>query len=58
MVALSSIYDIARSITKLYVDEGYPLSLAYLPIQEIDCHEIDTPEDLNNAIKAIGSYDY
>lgn len=35
-VALSSIYDIARSITKLYVDEGYPLSLAYLPIQEID----------------------
>ncbi len=36
VVSLSSIYDIARSITKLYVDEGYPLSLAYLPIQEIN----------------------
>ena len=29
-----------------------------LPIQKIACHEIDTPEDLNNAIKAFGSYGY
>ena len=29
-----------------------------LPIQKIACHEIDTPEDLNNAIKALAAYGY
>jgi choline kinase len=29
-----------------------------LPIQKIACHEVDTPEDLNNAINALGSYGY
>ena len=29
-----------------------------LPIQKIACHEIDTPEDLNNAVKALRTYGY
>ncbi len=35
-VSLSEIFDIARSITRRYADEGYPLSLAYVPAQTIE----------------------
>jgi len=35
-VRLSEIFDIARAITRRYADEGYPLSLAYVPAQTID----------------------
>jgi len=35
-VQLSEIFKIARAITKAYADAGYPLSLAYVPIQEIE----------------------
>jgi hemolysin activation/secretion protein len=35
-IILSDIYGIARAITRQYADEGYPLSLAYVPIQEIE----------------------
>ncbi len=34
-VQLSEIFRIARAITKAYAEAGYPLSLAYVPIQEI-----------------------
>ena len=33
---LSEIFKIARAITKVYAEAGYPLSLAYVPIQEIE----------------------
>ena len=35
-VQLSEIFTIARDITKEYAKAGYPLSLAYVPIQEIE----------------------
>lgn len=35
-VKLAEIFDVARQITRRYADEGYPLSLAYVPVQEID----------------------
>lgn len=35
-VRLAEIFDIARAITRRYADEGYPLSLAYVPTQEIE----------------------
>ncbi len=35
-VKLSEIFEIARAITRRYADEGYPLSLAYVPTQEIE----------------------
>ena len=35
-IKLSAVFDIARAITRHYADEGYPLSLAYVPIQEIE----------------------
>lgn len=35
-VSLSEIFAIARAITARYAAEGYPLSLAYVPAQEID----------------------
>jgi len=35
-VKLSAVFELARSITRLYADNGYPLSLAYVPVQEIE----------------------
>lgn len=35
-VKLSEIFDIARAMTRQYAEAGYPLSLAYVPIQEIE----------------------
>ena len=35
-VRLSEIFAIARAITQRYAAEGYPLSLAYVPVQEIE----------------------
>ena len=35
-IALSEVFTFARQITKLYSARGYPLSLAYVPIQEIE----------------------
>ncbi len=35
-VKLAEIFDVARQITRYFADEGYPLSLAYVPVQEID----------------------
>ncbi len=35
-VQLNEIFTIARTITKAYAEAGYPLSLAYVPIQEIE----------------------
>lgn len=35
-VRLSEIFDVARAITRRYADDGYPLSLAYVPAQTID----------------------
>lgn len=35
-VKLTEIFDVARAITRRYAEDGYPLSLAYVPAQEID----------------------
>ncbi|MEO1252270.1 MAG: ShlB/FhaC/HecB family hemolysin secretion/activation protein [Pseudomonadota bacterium] len=35
-IALSEVFAIARKITGVYADAGYPLSLAYVPIQVIE----------------------
>ncbi|NNE39948.1 MAG: ShlB/FhaC/HecB family hemolysin secretion/activation protein [Marinicaulis sp.] len=35
-IALGEVFEIARDITRLYAERGYPLSLAYVPAQEID----------------------
>ncbi len=35
-IKLSEVFNIARKITRFYADEGYPLSLAYVPVQEIE----------------------
>ncbi len=35
-VRLAEIFEIARAITRKYAEAGYPLSLAYVPAQEID----------------------
>ncbi len=35
-IALSEVFGFARAITRLYADNGYPLSLAYVPVQEIE----------------------
>ncbi len=35
-ITLSDIFSIAREITRRYAEAGYPLSLAYVPIQEIE----------------------
>ncbi len=35
-IPLSDVFGFARDITGLYAQAGYPLSLAYVPIQEID----------------------
>ena len=35
-VKLSDIFSIAREITRRYAEAGYPLSLAYVPAQEIE----------------------
>jgi hemolysin activation/secretion protein len=34
-VSLADIFGVAQSITKLYSDRGYPLSVAFVPAQEI-----------------------
>ena len=39
-IKLSEVFDIARAITRRYAEEGFPLSLAYVPIQEIDGGEV------------------
>jgi hemolysin activation/secretion protein len=36
VVRLSDIFEISRAITRRYADAGYPLSLAYVPAQEIE----------------------
>ncbi len=35
-IPLLDVFAIAREITKLYSEAGYPLSLAYVPVQEIE----------------------
>lgn len=35
-VSLAQIFGVARAVTARYVDAGYPLSLAYVPVQEIE----------------------
>ncbi len=35
-VKLAEIFEVARAITRRYAEEGYPLSLAYVPAQEIE----------------------
>jgi len=35
-VKLAEIFEIARGITREYASQGYPLSLAYVPVQEIE----------------------
>ena len=35
-IPLSDVFAIARGITRLYSETGYPLSLAYVPVQEIN----------------------
>ncbi|NWG92907.1 MAG: ShlB/FhaC/HecB family hemolysin secretion/activation protein [Parvularculaceae bacterium] len=35
-IKLAEIFEIARAITRHYAEAGYPLSLAYVPAQEID----------------------
>lgn len=35
-IRLAEVFDFARKITTLYADKGYPLSLAYVPVQEIE----------------------
>jgi len=40
IVSLSEVFGFARAITKKYVERGYPLSLAYVPAQEIDGGEV------------------
>ena len=39
-IRLSEVFEIARAITRQYADEGYPLSLAYVPVQEIENGEV------------------
>jgi hemolysin activation/secretion protein len=35
-IHLSEVFNIARAITQIYARNGYPLSLAYVPVQEIN----------------------
>lgn len=35
-IKLTAVFDIAREITRAYAEAGYPLSLAYVPVQEIE----------------------
>jgi hemolysin activation/secretion protein len=35
-IKLAEVFEIARAITRHYAEAGYPLSLAYVPAQEID----------------------
>lgn len=68
-INLTAVFDIARKITRLYADAGYPLSLAYVPIQEIkdgvvririlegfigEIDVIGAPESASRRLKSIG----
>ena len=68
-IKLSEVFDIARAITRRYADAGYPLSLAYVPVQEIDGGEVRiriiegfigevdvsaAPENVRNRLRKIG----
>ena len=68
-VSLADIYQVAAEITKRYADAGYPLSLAYIPAQEINVGAVrivvvegyiaeialtGTPGPAEEAIRALG----
>lgn len=69
-VKLADIFTLARAITRRYADAGYPLSLAYVPVQEIENGRVririiegfigevdvsDAPARLRSRLQSIGA---